>query len=79
MPLSELLKIGGYYLLGMRQHNPEIFDNKEWSTDEVFISTMEDFERLKLSYHELPVLKDVDTEKDLGNWAAAFDSNYLTD
>ncbi len=70
---------GGYYLIGMDEYRPELFDNKAWSTDEVFISTLEDFERLDLSYHELPVLKDVDTEKDLKSWAATFKTNYLAD
>ncbi len=68
---------GGYYLLGMSQYSPQLFENKAWSTDEVFISTLEDFARLNLTYHELPVLKDIDTEKDLGSWAKTFNTDYL--
>ena len=60
---------GGYYLLGMSRYIPELFENKAWSTDEVFISTLDDLNDLGLEHRELPVLNDVDTEKDLGDWA----------
>lgn len=56
---------GGYYLLGMNQFMPELFDNKEWSTRSVCDDTLDDFKRFKCSYHLLPVLHDVDTEADL--------------
>ena len=70
---------GGYYLLGMSQMIPQLFLNKAWSTDEVFIATLEDFNRLGLSHAELPVLNDVDTEKDLGDWSTVMQSNYTVD
>lgn len=60
---------GGYYLLGMSQYVHELFENKVWSTDKVFSSTKKDFIKLGLSFTELPVLKDVDVEADLGDWA----------
>jgi rSAM/selenodomain-associated transferase 1 len=56
---------GGYYLLGMNQFIPELFDNKEWSTSSVGNDTIDDFRRLKYSYHLLPMLHDIDTEEDL--------------
>jgi uncharacterized protein len=56
---------GGYYLLGMKKPNPELFSNKVWSTNMVFENTIKDFERLKLSYDLLPPLADIDEEKDL--------------
>ncbi len=65
---------GGYYLLGMNRMIPEVFENKAWSTDEVFISTVEDLNQLGLEHRELPVLSDVDTEKDLGDWATVMNS-----
>jgi rSAM/selenodomain-associated transferase 1 len=34
-------KDGGYYLLGMRQLNKNIFENKNWGTDTVFKDTIE--------------------------------------
>lgn len=70
---------GGYYLLGMSKMTPEFFDNKAWSTDEVFISTLEDFEKLGLDYAELPVLNDVDIQKDLGDWASVMSRKYQVD
>ena len=66
---------GGYYLLGMNRMIPELFENKAWSTDEVFVSTIEDFKRLKLSHAELTVLNDIDTEEDLGDWASVMSAN----
>ncbi|MGW8122536.1 TIGR04282 family arsenosugar biosynthesis glycosyltransferase [Roseivirga echinicomitans] len=60
---------GGYYLIGMNRLITEVFQNKQWSTDEVFPSTIQDFKNKGLSYFELPVLNDVDTEEDLGDWA----------
>lgn len=70
---------GGYYLLGMSKMIPELFDNKAWSTDEVFITTLEDFIRLGLDHAELPILNDIDTEKDLGDWASVISRKYQVD
>ena len=55
---------GGYYLLGVSSYRPFLFDNKEWSTPTVFESTKADIEKHQLSLYELPVLSDIDTEKD---------------
>ncbi|WP_323755762.1 TIGR04282 family arsenosugar biosynthesis glycosyltransferase [Roseivirga sp.] len=60
---------GGYYLIGMNCLITDVFQNKKWSTEEVFPSTIQDFKHKGLSYFELPVLNDVDTEEDLGDWA----------
>lgn len=56
---------GGYYLLGMKNFLPTLFDNKTWSTDSVFSQTLQDVKQLDLSYFLLPALTDVDEEKDL--------------
>ena len=40
---------GGYYLLGMRQMVTALFEDKAWSTDEVYIATRDDARRLGLS------------------------------
>ena len=56
---------GGYYLIGMRGLHPEIFEGKIWSTGTVFTDTISDFDRLRLKYVVLQVLRDVDTESDL--------------
>lgn len=56
---------GGYYLLGLRRLIPEIFKNKSWSTDSVFEETIRDFQDQNIIWQELPVLRDLDTARDL--------------
>lgn len=56
---------GGYYLLGMKKNHSEFFRNKKWSTETVFIDTIEDVKKLKLRHKNLPTLTDIDTEKEL--------------
>ncbi|WP_139922564.1 TIGR04282 family arsenosugar biosynthesis glycosyltransferase [Hymenobacter sp. DG01] len=62
---------GGYYLLGMKQLWPDLFERKAWSTATVRTATLADVERLQLSLHLLPELRDVDTAADLHTWEAA--------
>lgn len=61
---------GGYYLLGMRQPQPELFRNKTWSTASVLADTLADAQRLGHSVALLPELRDVDTADDLAAWRA---------
>ena len=61
---------GGYYLLGLRQPRPELFLNKEWSTDSVLVDTIADAQRLGCRVALLPELRDVDTADDLATWRA---------
>ena len=54
---------GGYYLLGMKKLNPDIFENKDWGTNKVFNQTWENIEigqviRLELR-NDIDVLSDV--------------------
>lgn len=56
---------GGYYLMGMNRFYPELFDNKVWSTESVFIDTIEDIERMHLSHKNLKTLSDIDDINDL--------------
>jgi uncharacterized protein len=64
-----LAKDGGYYLLGMKKPTPQLFQNKNWSTDSVASDTINDFKKLGLSFFKLPWLTDVDEESDLPvNW-----------
>ena len=72
-------KDGGYYLLGMSQKVPDIFEAKAWSTNKVFNSTKNDFIKLKLSFTELPILNDVDVEADLGDWAKNINIQNIVD
>lgn len=59
-------KDGGYYLLGMNSFLPYLFENKVWSTENVFLDTVLDLQKHKVSYTLLKTLSDVDEEKDLG-------------
>lgn len=63
---------GGYYLLGTKKFIPDIFTGKAWSTETVFADTLKDAARLRLRIHQLPVLNDIDNEKDLLNSPLAF-------
>ncbi len=56
---------GGYYLLGMNKLNPAFFENKNWSTETVATDTIDDFRKGNLTFGKLPVLNDIDEEKDL--------------
>lgn len=63
---------GGYYLLGSNKFIPQFFINKTWSTATVFSDTLKDAADLHLSVTQLPVLNDIDNEKDLLNSPLAF-------
>ena len=56
---------GGYYLLGMKEPNPEIFQNKNWGTDTVLKATLEDLKTEK--YVLLEERNDVDYYEDIKN------------
>ncbi|MCC3152456.1 TIGR04282 family arsenosugar biosynthesis glycosyltransferase [Hymenobacter sp. BT770] len=64
---------GGYYLLGLRQPQPELFQNKAWSTETVLADTVADARRLGRRVALLPELHDVDTAEDLATWRAAIE------
>ena len=56
---------GGYYLIGLKQMVPELFENIAWSTEKVIPQTLGVCRRLKLAVHCLPEWYDVDVEPDL--------------
>lgn len=56
---------GGYYLIGLRQPVPELFDNVPWGTAEVLSCTVDIVNRFGLSYALLEQLHDVDRPSDL--------------
>ena len=58
-------KDGGYYLIGLRQPVPELFEHITWSTDTVFSMTQEKAKAMDLSLKILPTLRDLDTIEDL--------------
>lgn len=56
---------GGYYLLGMKEHLPQLFQGKEYSTDKVLQELLAEAEESELSVHQLEELNDIDTLEDL--------------
>jgi len=62
---------GGYYLLGMRKYYYHIFENKPWSTEKLFKSTVAELEERKVRFSLLEELYDIDTEEDLKKWTAS--------
>jgi len=59
---------GGYWLLGLTQHSPEVFQDISWSSDTVFTATINKLTALDLHPHQLESLEDVD---DLSAWTRA--------
>lgn len=55
---------GGYYLIGGRTPLPDIFSDIPWSTPDVLPATRERLTQLGATWHELPVLRDIDTAAD---------------
>ncbi|NEU08228.1 glycosyltransferase [Flavihumibacter sp. R14] len=56
---------GGYYLLGMNSPYPELFKNKDWSTETVFEQTLSQIQSFSKSFYILPKLSDIDTIRDM--------------
>lgn len=57
-------KDGGYYLLGMKTANNDMFENISWSTDEVLNQTIAKINSAGKKYSLLEELCDVDTVED---------------
>jgi uncharacterized protein len=56
---------GGYYLLGMKKLYPQLFEDINWSTASVLNSTIDSCKAQTLAHLLLPILHDIDEEKDL--------------
>jgi rSAM/selenodomain-associated transferase 1 len=56
---------GGYYLLGMKVLYEDLFQNVAWSTKTVFETTITISKHFNLTYSVLPLLHDIDEERDL--------------
>lgn len=56
---------GGYYLVGLKENHPKIFNLSKWSTSTVLKETIQKANELKLSLGLLQELKDIDTIEDL--------------
>lgn len=56
---------GGYYLIGMRQPRPGVFEDIEWSTPRVYQQTLERARNLGLRVDTVSAWYDVDEPSDL--------------
>ncbi len=56
---------GGYYLIGLKQIIPQLFQGIAWGTETVFRETVMIADRLGLKIGYLPVLRDIDRPADL--------------
>jgi uncharacterized protein len=55
---------GGYWLIGLRQPQPSLFEGIPWSTERVLGETLKKARDQGLHLHLLRMLTDVDTEKE---------------
>ena len=55
---------GGYYLLGMKQLQSNLFYDIAWSTETVRASTITKIEEARRTYVLLPMLRDIDEASD---------------
>lgn len=56
---------GGFYLIGLRKLQKEIFENVEWSSPRTFLQTKGNIEKLNFNFIGIPKWFDVDTPEDL--------------
>lgn len=56
---------GGYYLLGLSQMIPQVFEDKPWSQPELYTETVAQLQELGFQCTTLPPLSDVDYLEDL--------------
>ncbi len=59
---------GGYYLIGLRQLVPSLFQGIAWSTASVLAQTVAQAAQAGLTPAYLPTLTDIDTPEDLELW-----------
>ncbi len=56
---------GGYYLIGLRRPDPELFSNMQWGTGRVLQQTLDKINAVGLTVALLPELRDIDRIEDL--------------
>lgn len=57
---------GGYYLLGMKEQTPTLFSNINWSTNTVFVETLQKLQSVKIKISSIMI--DIDTSDELHKW-----------
>ena len=60
---------GGYYLIGLRRHEPELFTNIEWGTERVLQQTLDTITAAGVTVALLPQLRDIDRIEDLSHYS----------
>jgi rSAM/selenodomain-associated transferase 2/rSAM/selenodomain-associated transferase 1 len=65
---------GGYYLLGLKKHLPELFTHIAWGTETVLATSLEILRRTNVSACLLPPLTDIDRPEDLALWRRILDT-----
>jgi rSAM/selenodomain-associated transferase 1 len=55
---------GGYWLIGLKESQPRLFDGIAWSTETVFAQTLQRCHAVGLLVHQLRQLDDIDVEED---------------
>jgi glycosyltransferase A (GT-A) superfamily protein (DUF2064 family) len=70
---------GGYYLFGVSQSVPPIFNNIPWSTPEVWPLTVSRLAAAQIPYHVLPEWYDVDDDQGLTALQANIDKEKVPD
>ena len=63
---------GGYYLIGLKQVIPQLFQEISWGSDLVLSQTSKIAEKLSLSIAYLPILHDIDRPEDLNLLASEY-------
>lgn len=58
---------GGYYLVGLKQSVPQLFQGIDWGTERVFQQTVEICQQLQLDWAQLSQLTDIDRPEDLSD------------
>ena len=59
---------GGYYLIGLRQPEPELFYSMDWGTGRVLQQTLDKINAAGLTVALLPKLRDIDRIEDLRHY-----------
>jgi rSAM/selenodomain-associated transferase 1 len=69
---------GGYYLIGMKRLQAELFQGISWSTAKVIPQTIDICQRLRLKVHQLPEWYDVDVAADLERLRSDLEQNPMS-
>ena len=63
---------GGYYLIGMNDFQPSVFEDIAWSTEQVLPQTINKIQELGKNFGLLATLSDIDYEEDWKKWGWEF-------